>query len=313
MKKTILLSFFSALTLSACGLETDLKQQTANQIARPAFMVERTISTGDFTLGAWERMHQRGETATLYIEGDSINQIDTDASIIGRNLARINPTPDTPLALYLASRDKSKNLAYLDRPCQYVKMPKEKGCDTAYWQEQRFTPEVINAYQVALDDIKARYSLTGFHVVGHDGGANIAAILAAKRPDVLSLRTVAGNLNPDLTNDKTNHTALARNSMMAIDHATMLSNVPQHHFIGAADKVITPGIYHSYRQLLGLSDCISYSLIQDADHTKGWVEKWPDLLEIKPQCQIASTNNTNATLPTLPDTSKNFPNSNFKK
>jgi hypothetical protein len=41
MKNTILLSLFSILILAACGLETDLKKQTANHIARPAFMVER--------------------------------------------------------------------------------------------------------------------------------------------------------------------------------------------------------------------------------------------------------------------------------
>lgn len=314
MKQTAILSLLSILILSACSVETDFKQQTANQIARPAFMVERTINTGDFTLDAWERMHQRGETATLYIEGDSINQVDTNASLIGRNLARINPTPNMPLALLLASRDKSTNLAYLTRPCQYVKMPEEKGCDTSYWQENRFTPEVVEAYVTAMDDMKARYGLTGFHVVGYDGGANIAAILAAKRADIVSLRTVAGNLNPDLTNDKTNHKTLASNSLMAIDHASQLVNVPQHHFIGAADPVITPGVYHSYRQMLGLSDCISYSLIPDADHTKGWVEKWPELLEITPKCEVAYQEPIDSDYtPPIPDMDQKFPNQNLNK
>ena len=62
----------------------------------------------------------------------------------------------------MASRDKSKNLGYLARPCQYVKNPTEKGCDAAYWQDKRYTPEVMMSYQAALNDIAARYDLTAF-------------------------------------------------------------------------------------------------------------------------------------------------------
>lgn len=309
MKNTILISLLSLFALTACGLETDLKQQSASQIARPAFMVERSISAGMFQLKAWERMHTRDTTATIYIEGDSINQIDTKAGLISSNFPNINSTPDMPLGIYLASRDKSENLAYLARPCQYIKMPEEKGCSSAYWQEKRFTPEVMNAYESALNDIKARYDITGFHIVGYDGGANIAAVLAAKRSDILSLRTVAGNLNPDFATDHSNHKTLASNSVLAVDYATMLSHVPQHHFIGAADGVITPGVYHSYRQMLGLSDCVSYSLVQDADHSRGWVEKWPELLSIQPQCAVVHNDN----LPELAPTPIDFPNSDYTK
>ena len=185
-------------------------------------------------------------------------------------------------------------------------MPEEKSCDTAYWQEKRFTPEVITAYESALDDIAARYDITGFHIIGYDGGANIAAVLAAKRHDILSLRTVAGNLNPDFVTDHSNQQTLASDSVLAIDYATMLANVPQHHFIGAADRVITPGTYHSYRQMLGLSECVSYSFVQDADHTNGWVEKWPDLLTVNPQCAVVHKD-----LPAISPTPINFPNSDY--
>ncbi len=289
MKRFLSLSILSLLLLSACGVETDLKQESANRIARPAFMVERMVQAGQFDLKAWERMHQRNEVATIYIEGDSIHEVDTDAKIISRNLFSINSTPDFPVGLYLASRDKSENLAYLARPCQYIKLPKDKGCHESYWQENRFAPEVIAAYETALDDIKSRYSITDFHLVGYDGGGNIAAVLAAKRSDIISLRTVAGNLNPDITTDKTNQNPLSTNSVLAVDYASQLYGIPQHHFIGAADNYITPGVYHSYRQMVGLSDCISYSLVQDADHTNGWVEKWPSLLAITPTCKFEET------------------------
>ena len=71
MKYLTLTSLFSLFILTACGLKTDINNQTAHHIAMPAFMVERVIPAGAFGLNAWERMHKRGSTATIYIEGDS--------------------------------------------------------------------------------------------------------------------------------------------------------------------------------------------------------------------------------------------------
>ncbi|HPF78076.1 MAG TPA: hypothetical protein PLF01_02180 [Alphaproteobacteria bacterium] len=299
--KKLSLSLFSALVLvGACTIQTDYRQQTASHIARPAFMVERFIPAGNFQLMAWERMHKPNDVATVYIEGDGFNQSKKSDTPV--NAPQLEPTPENPVALHLASRDLSKNLAYIARPCQYMMNPESKGCSLAYTKSQRFAPEVMNAYEAALNDIAARYHITGFHLVGYDGGANIAAVLAARRQDVLSLRTVAGNLNPELTAENNETTGLASSAVLGIDYGSALSNVPQHHFIGAADDVITPSVYHSYRQMVGLSDCIHYSLVQDADHTRGWVEKWPELLKLQPQCATVHQD-----LPPLPPVTDDFP------
>ncbi len=303
MKYIILSGFLSILTLSACGIDTDLRQQTANQIARPAFMVERTIEAGQFNIEGWERMHQRHAPATIYIEGDTTHAVVKEESKL-RGLFGSNATPANPVGLHLASRDLSKNLAYLSRPCQYIKFPEEKGCDIKYWGADRFAPEVIEAYQTALNDIAARWNITGFHLVGFDGGANITAVLAATRDDVSSLRTVSGDLNPRFVDNVDNNTPVSSNAVLAVDYGSQLATIPQHHFIGAADDIVTPGTYHSYRQALGLSDCIHYSLIQDADHTRGWVEKWPALRAVEPQCAIIHDNDS--PLPPLADFPGNF-------
>jgi len=294
------------MVLSACSIQTDLKKQTANHIARPAFMVERFIPAGNFQLHAWERMHAPNSAATIYIEGDGVNQKKT--SNTPGYITYGNPTPLNPVALHLASRDLSKNLAYLARPCQYIPNPEEKGCSLSYAAENRFAPEVMDAYEDALNDIAARYDISGFHIVGYDGGANIAAVLAARRQDVLSLRTIAGNLNPEFAAENNGFSGLSANSVLAIDYGSALANVPQHHFIGAADAIITPGIYHSYRQMIGLSDCVHYSLVQDADHTRGWVEKWPTLLKHQPQCATVHEN-----LPAMAPAPTSFPNSDYRK
>lgn len=284
---------FLIVVLTACAVDTEIRQQTASRIARPSFMVERSIPAGQFQLQAWERMHESGQPANVYIEGDGFRDYfgDEDKSI----KYVFNPTPDNPVALHLASQDNAKNLAYIARPCQFIKNAEIKGCSEEYAKNRRHSPEVIRAYNRALDNIASLYNINGFNLIGYGGGANIAGILAAQRGDVLTLRTVAGDLNPDLVSDTKEETYLDADSVLAVDYGSELANVPQHHFIGSADDVVTPAAYHSYRQMLGLSECVHYSLIPDADHTNGWVEKWPELLELTPQCAVIHKD-----LPTLP-------------
>lgn len=302
--KKILLSFLSLIPLAACSIDTDIDTQTASQIARPAFMVERTINGSGFGLAAWERMHERYQPATVYIEDDGVNAVKSDDNISISILP--NPTPENPVALHLASRDLSDNVAYIARPCQYVKNPEDKGCNSTWWKENRYSSEVMLAYEMALDDIAARYNITGFNLVGYGGGANIAAVLAATRDDVLTLRTVAGNLSPTYVIDYHDAMTLSEDAVLATDYGSELAKVPQHHFLGAADDVIPPGTYHSYRQAVGLSDCINYSVIQDANHELGWVQIWPQLLGLTPACAILFDD-----LPPLPPAGE-FPGDYYK-
>lgn len=290
--KKILILIPLLFTLSACEMMSmNDKNIAADRIARPAFMVERFIETKMFDLQAWERMHQRGGDAVIYIEGDGQhweNNKDQAYKIFDEG-----PTPGNPVALHLASRDLSKNVAYLARPCQYIYKPESKGCSSYYWGTRRYSREVIKAYNEALDQIKGLYGIKNFHVVGFDGGAVIASYLAAERNDVNTLRTVAGNLNhPYVTAEKGMDPLTG--SLNVLDIASQLKDVPQIHFIGGADEMITPGVYHSYRQAMGQSSCVHYSLIQDASHYLGWVEKWPDLLKISPSCRYGDPAEFNA-------------------
>lgn len=262
----LLIAGFSALTLSSCGAPREaLREDVAMRIASPAWMARRDIHTNAFDLLAFERMHSRNEVATVYIEGDG-------KAHVSRTPALFSPTPVNPVALHLASKDKAENLAYLGRPCQYTDKFSKPGasenatCGDAFWTGNEYTPEVIAGYQDALNIMKKRYGLTGFNLVGYDGGATIAAKLAAGRKDVLSLRTVA-----------------PRFDMKALsgDFET-LRYVPQHHFIGAADAVTPPSVLHGYLQAVGESECVAYTLIQEAEHEKGWVDKWPELLGAQP-------------------------------
>ncbi len=186
--KFVFVCGLSAGLLSACsGTDTIIRQEVANRLASPAWMVKREIEAGPFALTAYERMHERGEAANVYIEGNGETVVTS---------ATMNPTPENPVALHLATHDKADNLVWLARPCQYSStFSTDESCTAAHWGAEKFSPEIINAYNTALNDIKARYSIREFNLIGFDGGAVIAAMLADQRKDVVSLRSVAGTLD----------------------------------------------------------------------------------------------------------------------
>jgi hypothetical protein len=281
MKRTRLTYLlFSALTgaaliPAACSISEN-REVTAEHIARPAFMVERKITAGPAQLQLWERMHERYAPANVYIEGDGKSDAGTDFFS--------NPSPENPVALHLASRDNADNLVYIGRPCQYKDPQDADECSQPLWSTRHFSPEVVAAYNEVLDEIKKRYDITEFNLIGYDGGANIAAALVASRDDIASIRTVAGTLTPAVSYDaKTS--PLDADSITAYGIAPQLAKTPQHHFIGAGDDVAPAAGYHSFRQQMGESKCVHYTFVQDADHTRGWVEKWPEMLKATVECE----------------------------
>lgn len=270
-RSILLLSGFAALSMGACAFSEMTREEVADRVAHPAWMLERPVQAGPFSLTAYERMHERGEPATVYIEGSGEAEFIKSGTYIKAG-ALFDPTPSNPVALHLAAMDKSTNLAYLARPCQYTGLNDPEGDCETYWGAAQYSPEIISAYNDVLDGIKRRYGVTTFQLVGYDTGATLAALLAGKRKDVTSLRTVAGRFNLDAL------------------HSTLpaLRAMPQHHFTGGQDEIAPPAGMHAYLQALGNTDCAEHTLIQEAEHEKGWVNKWPELLKKKaPLCYVA--------------------------
>jgi hypothetical protein len=282
--RSLKLSFFPkkaalilSLALAGCAIADMPRQreETAQRLASPAWMIERDIPAGPFALRAYERIHEMGDVAHIYIEGDSQG--------IG-----YNATPKNPVALHLASKDKAENVIWLARPCQYAELKKDDAdCPPQLVQDRRYSEEVIQAYNEALSEIAKRYKIRGFHLVGYDGGATIAMLLAPMRPDVLSVRTVAGILDHKAYTDIHAKPPLS-GSLNPAEKAADLNALPQYHFIGGQDEVVPPAILHSYMQASPPSACVQSMLIQEAGHDDGWVDKWPELLEKPVNCYSKS-------------------------
>ena len=281
MFKKIVLSAVALVSLAGCSSFMESRETLAKRIAYPAFMYERQIEAGDFNLMAWEKVHKKGQSANVYIEGDGL-------SWISPSEPSLDPTPINPVALNLAAMDKSPNVIYIARPCQFSgneiwrdAAPKYNGegfCPRKYWTDARYSSEVIASMSAALDNIKRKYQISEFHLIGYSGGATVAALLAADREDVKSFRTVAGNLDHETFTTIHDVTPLSL-SLNPVDRAAELRFIPQHHYLGGEDEVIPPAVYSSYEQAVYPSQCLAKSFVPDADHEYGWVDKWPELLK----------------------------------
>lgn len=265
------------LVLAACGGPMFLmRAETPNRIATPVYMLKRNIQTESFELIAYERVRQKGESATIYIEGDGIAY-----TKFGK--PAIDPTPASPLALHLASRDKSPNVIYLARPCQYTDKPAKLCNSNIFWTGGRYSKPVIQAMDAALDNIKSYYNLKGFDIVGWGGGGTVAALLAARRSDIYTIRTVAGNLDHRETAAHLN-TVPYDKSLNPVDIAPRIADIPQYHFIGKYDIAVPSRAMHKFRDASGKTSCIRYSVIDSVSHERGWVNRWPELLELPLDC-----------------------------
>lgn len=268
---TCALGLLTLPLLSSCqsAIAPD-KHGHARVIASRGHLNESRIEALPFTLTSFQRLEQSGAPINIYIEGDG-------QAWLSKTQPALNPTPKQPVALELAARDPARNVVYLARPCQYSGMSDGSPCPNKYWMGSRYAPDVLRAYNQALDALKARSGANGFNLIGFSGGGTVAALLAGQRDDVISLRSVAGNLDHRAHSDIHKVSTLDA-SLNPPQYAAKLATIPQRHFIGGKDKIVPKTIYERYSAALPNGNCISYEILPQADHLSGWVENWQSLL-----------------------------------
>lgn len=277
----LLLLTFIATCFQGCvsSHPIDERRSLAEHLAQIAGMTSKVIHTPHFELQGYVRIanttHRANTPAVVYIEGDG--------HAWDGQIPSADPTPTNPLALRLASKDRSDTVLYLARPCQYT----ETACDVKYWTSDRMAPEVIEAYAHALNQLQQIYSIRQFRLVGFSGGGGIAVLLAAKLQQqdhnaVIDLRTVAGNIDHKRWTQSLNLIPLT-GSLNPADSASGLADLPQIHFIGKDDLVVPSEVYRSYQAQMNDKSCTK-ALIEPASHVRGWSELWKDLQTLKPTC-----------------------------
>jgi hypothetical protein len=211
---------------------------------------------------------QASKNMHVYIEGDGF-------AWKTKTLLSDNSTPINPLSAKLMFIDQSICKIYLARPCQYID---DSQCSSKDWSSHRFSPDVIQTYQEALDNLKKLYKIDSYTLVGYSGGGTIATLIAANRNDVKRLITVAGNLDP---HKWVMHHGISQldGSLNPTDYIQKLESINQLHLIGKEDKVIPSEIFFSYQEHFSNPSNIHYQIFENISHTHGWEKVYKKLLE----------------------------------
>ena len=248
------------------------RRENADQLATAANWERQTLATEPFALVAYSpKNRQKTHVLTVYIEGDGL-------AWISRSQASSDPTPQRPLGLELALNHHTGVAVYLARPCQYVQGFNTHNCNKTYWTTGRFSSEVIAASQQAINKLKQQFDAKQLQLIGYSGGGAIAALVAAQRKDVISLITVAGNLD-HMAWTKEHRITPLNNSLNPADVWQSLKDIPQVHFVGGQDRIVGKNIVESYRSRFPNNKKPVLRVISSFDHYCCWVQQWSKLLD----------------------------------
>lgn len=268
--KLLPILLISQLLLCACQ---KTPPTPINQITQQASMHKAYIQTNPFKIATWQRISKTHDTINIYIEGDGRVRR-------SRTSVTDDPTPKNALALQLATLDPTPSVVYIARPCQFSPDDLITVCDSKYWQQARYSTTVVNAIDQAINQIKTQSSAKKINLIGYSGGGTIAVLIAAKRNDIASIRTVAGNLDL-LAMEKYHRSSPLNESLDPLDVAQQIKHIPQLHFVGKKDKVVPNQVAQNFCRAANM-DKNQIVILENADHKTGWIENWPHLLRLQP-------------------------------
>ncbi|UTV99991.1 alpha/beta hydrolase [Marinomonas rhizomae] len=261
----------SVLILQGCArFSVESRVENADSMAEYVGWKKQTIDTEYFAIRSYSPNAEKSvsnDPLTIYIEGDGL-------AWISRTKASSNPTPMNPLALTLAIKDKS-NAVYLGRPCQYVE---DNNCSRKYWTAERFAPEVVSSMDEAISLVKAKMHASQLVLVGYSGGGAVAALVAARRDDVVRLVTVAGNLDPQTWTQQLNVSPLT-GSLNPADYWEKLVSIPQLHLVGGNDSTVPLFVAESYQSRFPDGKKPPIKIVAGFDHHCCWSTQWPELMK----------------------------------
>lgn len=228
------------------------------------------IVTSHFDLMSYQLQHYPKDTLlSVYIEGDGL-------AWLNKNTLSTDPSPITPIGLELALNQPEGNVVYLARPCQYTGGTMARNCNKSYWSDSRFGEEVITSINEALKTLKMTFHAQQLQLIGYSGGGAVAALVAARRDDVVKLITVAGNLDHQAWTTYHRISPLS-NSLNPVHYRQPLASIEQIHFVGTKDKIIPPFLAEQYAAGFDPKTKVKVVRVPEFDHHCCWVDNWARL------------------------------------
>ena len=229
----------------------------------PPDFVYSEIQTRDFTLASWQKITNPTGVYKIYIEGDG-------HAFNAYGYPSQDPTPRGRLMREIAFGDKSENVVYLARPCQYIK---SQICAPRHWTTARFAPEIVNSEFEAVQQIAGKHRII---LIGFSGGAQIAGLISTAKQglNVIKIITVGGNLD-HLKWTEYHHLPPLNESLNLENYRSQFLQIPQHHYAGENDEIIPPQLIEEF---VGNSRLLT--VIPNATHNSGWEIIYPHIWQL---------------------------------
>ena len=269
-KITLLLLFLAILS---CNNMIWIKNRIkyADNLVKNTQFIPKNIETSHFYLFSYQKFNNlQNKVLNIYIEGDGL-------AWRSRNRLSKNPTPTNPVALKMALADNADNIIYIARPCQYIDFKNDKNCQNRqYWSQARFSKEVVKSINDAIDKIKKNHDFKKVNLYGFSGGGGLAVLVASLRDDVVSIKTIAANLNHKKIGEIHQATPLSL-SLDPVDFISDIAHIKQLHIAGGSDKIVLDYVIRDFVDQVNnysKSNKAQFKLIKEADHE---YKKWPEI------------------------------------
>ena len=230
----------------------------------------------------WTRRQPGARCVHVYFEGDG-------HAWSSRSRPSFDPTPADPIGLQLAIRDSSgASIVYLGRPCQFLDPETRTGsdCRPIFWTNARYGDAVLRSLDATLDRVHQARPPVHLRLVGYSGGGVLAALLAAQRPDVDALATIAAPLDLEAWTTQAGVTPLVW-SRQPMDEIEWLRRLPQDHFIGGDDSIVPASVALRFVRGLGEDAPARVHFLPEADHAD-WPTAWSALSASRwPECAVS--------------------------
>lgn len=234
------------------------------------------------------------EVLRIYLEGDG-------KAWENKTTPSLDPTPTDKLTLTLALQDlqqikkgvkgdmikrgaRTRCVAYLARPCQFLKAKNGQCQSNQYWTSARYSAQVVALLNGAIDALKKQYGVKKIQLFGYSGGGVLAMFVGADRydkkvNDVELITTIAGFFDHDFWTAHHRVSPLEKSLKMK-GVIPFLRNTKQIHYVGGRDKIVPREVSRQlFEQMVHNGDhgWLKMNVIDGATHAN-WYKFWPELL-----------------------------------
>ncbi|MBL8379805.1 MAG: alpha/beta hydrolase [Burkholderiales bacterium] len=209
----------------------------------------------------------RAERLTIYLESDGAPWPWPDEP-------PSDPTPVVPTVVRMAAADRAPAVAYVGRPCQYLRPDRLAVCDPAFWTLGRFSEAAVAMTNAAVEELRRRHGASRIDLVGYSGGGAMAVLVASRRSDVSCLVTVAAPLDIDAWTVAKQVTPLY--GSLNPTNFPLPTSVRQTHFRGVQDQVVP---LHTISRYLAQAPHSQVVDVPRYGHDCCWAGNWSELLK----------------------------------